>query len=87
MDEDLLGANLGLYSGGITLSKGWMGFIFKSLEDSTLILNKFWSYGGGSLMLKRWRVGFNPETEYFSFRHLWILLSGLPLAAMEPSSP
>jgi len=30
-------------------------------------------------MLKRWRIGFNPYTEYFSFRHIWVLLSGLPL--------
>jgi hypothetical protein len=63
----------------LTLSKGWMGFIFKTPVDSTIILNKFWSYDGGSLMLKRWRVGFNPESEHFSYRHLWILLLGLPL--------
>jgi hypothetical protein len=31
------------------------------------------------LMLNRWCVRFDPTTEYFSFRHLWILLPGLPL--------
>jgi hypothetical protein len=30
-------------------------------------------------MLKKWRVSFNPETEYFTFQHFWILLLGLPL--------
>jgi hypothetical protein len=30
-------------------------------------------------MLKRWRIAFNPETEFFQFRHLWVLLPGLPL--------
>ena len=30
-------------------------------------------------MLKRWRLAFNPDTDYFQFRHLWVLLPGLPL--------
>jgi len=30
-------------------------------------------------MLKCWRVAFDPLTEYFHYRHLWVLLSGLPL--------
>jgi hypothetical protein len=30
-------------------------------------------------MLKRWRLAFNPDTEYFQHRHLWVLLPGLPL--------
>jgi hypothetical protein len=30
-------------------------------------------------MLKRWRVAFNPTTEHFQLRHLWVLLPGLPL--------
>jgi hypothetical protein len=30
-------------------------------------------------MLKRWRVSFDPTKEYFQCRHLWVLLSGLPL--------
>jgi len=30
-------------------------------------------------MLKRWRVAFNPSTENFQYRHLWVLLLGLPI--------
>jgi hypothetical protein len=30
-------------------------------------------------MLKRWRLAFNPETEHFQLRHLWVLLPGLSL--------
>jgi hypothetical protein len=56
-----------------------MGFVFKTPEDSESVLTKFWSFDGGSLMLKRWRLGFNPVTEYFSIRHLWVLLPSLPL--------
>jgi hypothetical protein len=39
----------------------------------------FWVFGGSSLMLKRWRLAFNPDTDYFQLRHLWVLLPGLPL--------
>jgi hypothetical protein len=46
----------------LSLPRGWMGFVFKSPEDSELVLNKFWSYDGGSMMLKRWRISFNPVT-------------------------
>jgi hypothetical protein len=61
------------------LQNGWLGFIFKTPEDTVRVLDKFWAVGGGSLMLKRWRLSFNPSTEYFSYRHLWVLLPGLPL--------
>jgi hypothetical protein len=61
------------------LQQGWLGFVFKTPADSTLILGDFWPIDGGSLMLKRWRLGFNPATEYFGLRHLWVLLPGLPL--------
>jgi hypothetical protein len=30
-------------------------------------------------MLKRWRMTFNPDTDHFQLRHLWVLLPGLPL--------
>jgi hypothetical protein len=30
-------------------------------------------------MLKRWRLAFNPDSDYFQHRHLWVLLPGLPL--------
>jgi hypothetical protein len=41
---------------------------------------------GGNLMLKRWRTGFDPATEYFSFRHVWVLLPGLPLNLWNTSA-
>ena len=31
------------------------------------------------MMIKRWRLDFNPDTESFQMRHLWVLLSGLSL--------
>jgi hypothetical protein len=56
----------------------WLGFICKSLEDASLLLAKRWLNGGSSLMIKRWRVAFDPATKYFSHRHFWVLLPGLP---------
>jgi hypothetical protein len=56
-----------------------LGFVFKTPEDKELILGKFWGYKGGSLMLKMWHIHFDPNSEYFSFCHLWVLLTGLPL--------
>jgi len=61
------------------LPNGWLGFMFKSPEDTERILNTFWSYDGVSIMLKRWCLSFNPSSEYFSFRHVWVLLPSLPL--------
>jgi hypothetical protein len=29
--------------------------------------------------VKRWRIAFDPTTEYFQLRHLWVLLPALPL--------
>jgi hypothetical protein len=61
------------------LTKGWFGFIFKSLDNLSQLLGNRWVIGGSSLMLKRWRVSFDPTTQYFQLRHLWVLLPGLPL--------
>jgi hypothetical protein len=58
---------------------GWFGLIFKSPEDAELIRGGFWDFEGGSLMLKRWRTGFDPYKDYFSYRHVWVLLPGLSL--------
>jgi len=63
----------------LILQQGWLGFIFRKPEDTVIILERFWAFDDGSLMLKRWRLSFNPATEFFSFRHLWVLLPGLPL--------
>jgi hypothetical protein len=70
---------LGYYPEVIFLTKGWLGFICNSPEDATLLLSSLWVFGGSSLMLKRWRIAFNPDTKFFQFRHLWVLLPGLPL--------
>jgi hypothetical protein len=31
------------------------------------------------MMLKWWRISFDPAQDYFQYRHLWVLLPGLPL--------
>jgi hypothetical protein len=46
----------------LTLPCGWFGLVFKSPEDVELILNRFWDFEGGSIMLKRWRTRFDPAT-------------------------
>jgi hypothetical protein len=63
----------------VQLPKGWWGIICRSLDDVDLLLARRWLNGDSSFMLKKWRVSFNQETKYFMFRHLWILLLGLPL--------
>jgi hypothetical protein len=42
------------------LTKGWMGFLCKTPEDVSRLLEKPWINGGSSLLLKRWRVAFDP---------------------------
>jgi len=44
----------------LTMSRGWFGFVFHTPEDSNRILEGFWAFDGGSLMLKRWRLKFDP---------------------------
>jgi hypothetical protein len=51
----------------------------KSPEDATLLLSSLWVLGGSSIMLKWWRIAFNPTKDHFQFWHLWVLLPGLPL--------
>jgi hypothetical protein len=70
---------LGYSSDILYLTKGWMGFICKTPEDATRLLENSWVNGGSNLMLKRWRVDFDPLTKHFQFRHLWVLLPGLPI--------
>jgi hypothetical protein len=49
----------------VFLNNGWLGFLCKSPEDSVILLEQKWMLSGSSLMLKRWHLAFNPETEYF----------------------
>jgi hypothetical protein len=72
-------SNPSCHNGVISLKKGWICFHCNSSDDASLLLSKLWVYGGSSLMLKRWRLAFNPDTEYFQNRHIWVLLPDLPL--------
>ena len=47
------------------LTKGWYGFICRSPEDSARSLAKKWMVGRSSMMIKRWRLDFNPDTKSF----------------------
>jgi hypothetical protein len=44
------------------------------------IPNEVWLCGNDNLMIKRWTHLFNPEKEFSRFQHLWVLMSGCPLA-------
>jgi hypothetical protein len=63
----------------LTLLPGWFGLVFKIPENDETILDGFWDFEGGSVMLKRWHTCFDPTTEYFNFRHVWVFLPRLPL--------
>ena len=45
---------------------------------ATLILDKIWHIGSGSLVLGRWHSHFDPLRERVSKRHIWVLLPHLP---------
>jgi hypothetical protein len=79
LDKDPLATSHWLFPEVIYLTKGWIGFVCNSPEDATLLLSSLWVFGGSSIMLKWWRIAFNPDKDYFQFRHLWVLLPGLPL--------
>jgi hypothetical protein len=49
------------------------------MEDLSILLENQWVMGDSSLMLKRWRVSFDPMTKYFQKHHLWVLLLDLPI--------
>lgn len=61
------------------LSKGWYLFYFRIDCHTNIILNQTWIRGNGSLILKRWHMGFNPVSEKIWFRHIWVLLPDFPL--------
>jgi hypothetical protein len=56
------------------LEKGWLGFLCRTPEDVVTLLASRWIFGASSIMLKRWRLSFDPHSEYFTKRHLWVLL-------------
>lgn len=61
------------------LKKGWLGFVCRDSEDATQLFSSFWVFGGSNIMLKRWRMAFSPDSDYFQLRHIWVLLPGPPL--------
>jgi hypothetical protein len=52
------------------LARSWFGFKCRNPKDASLILESRWVVDGGSLMLKRWSITFDPSKEYFQLRHL-----------------
>lgn len=62
----------------INLTSVWLGFICRSLEDKTKLLEQWWIMGGKNLIITKWRVAFNPTIEYFQQHHLWVLLPAFP---------
>ena len=60
------------------LARGWIVFVFLEDSHATTILNSLWRIGGGSLVLDRWHVNFDPLRERVKKRHLWVFLLALP---------
>jgi hypothetical protein len=67
----------------VFMTKGWYGFHFKRAEDSAIILEKPWSYDGGSLMLKALAGELQPDQDYFFFRHFLGVITWLAIAFLE----
>ena len=44
---------------------GWFVFVFHSPKDADKILTSLWPFDGGNIMLKRWRLAFDPVQDYF----------------------
>jgi hypothetical protein len=61
------------------LPRGWYSFNFATAEDALLILERLWVFDRATLMMKHWRVSFDPQQDYFRHRHTWVLLPSLPL--------
>jgi len=55
------------------LSNFWIVFHFLSEEDLWKVEKKVWLIDIGVLMLKKWSPDFNPFTEFFQKRRLWVL--------------
>ena len=55
---------------------GWWldDFHFLSKEDMAIIEKRYWVIGSGSLILKHWHVGFDPQFKVMVKRNLWVLL-------------
>ena len=60
------------------MANNWLVFVFLEESDASLILEKLWPVLEGSVVLKKWHLGFDPLTERVAVRHLWVLLPALP---------
>jgi len=63
----------------VVLLNGWWIFHFLLVADCEVSSRSSWMIGRGSLVLSGWHVDFNPERDPINIRHLWMMLSGLPL--------
>lgn len=61
------------------LDGAWIIFHFLSKDDRRVVEERFWVIGHGSLVLKRWHVGFDPRHKKLDKRHLWVILPGFPI--------
>ena len=61
------------------LSNGWYVFIFLEEAYAIRVLNDLWLIDKESLMLWRRWSGFDPCRLKMCKKHLWVLLSDLPL--------
>ena len=61
------------------LFRGWYGFTFKKEEHELFFLRVTWIKCHGILMIEIWHFCFERCTENIEFRHIWVLLPGLPL--------
>ena len=62
------------------LAKGWLSFHFKTQRDASRILGGLWLCGRGNLILKKWHLNFDLDTECILMKNIWILLPNFPLA-------
>ena len=60
------------------LLNGWIVFVFLEEKHASLILNKTWHVGSGSLVLGRWHSHFDPLRKRVTKRDLWVLLPVTP---------
>ena len=63
----------------LSLVNGWTLFQFLMEEDRAIVENRYWIIGEGSLVLKRWHLGFEPWSERMLQRHLWVILPDFPI--------
>ena len=56
------------------MSKGWLGFVFNSMEDAEKILAPKGMWDSSHLTLRPWSPLFYPATERFHVNPIWVKL-------------